>query len=270
MKCQEIEELLPDFLAGRLNSEQAVAVQAHVAECKQCREEVELWNRLATLPQEQPGPALRSRFEAMLETYEQGRWEKAHLAAQRKQFLGLDDLVRWLRTPSLSAGWACVLLLAGFLGGRYIDRDQSTADNAQKLVAVQEELHKTSQLVAISLLKQQSASERLDGVAWSTRVTPDPQVLDALQSTLRYDSSVDVRLAALDALSRYGNRPEVSRGLVQALEGGQSPLVQVALIDALVNLHESNAVGQLKRLQQEPGTNPAVRQKADWGIKQLS
>jgi anti-sigma factor RsiW len=270
MKCEEMEELLPDFLAGRLNSDRAVAVQAHLGECSECREEAEIWNKLATLPQEQPSPALGNRFQAMLETYEQGRWEKAHLAAQRKQFLGLGDLVRWMRTPSLSAAWASVLLLAGFLGGRYLDRDQATQASEQKLAALQDELHKTSQLVAISLLKQQSASERLDGVSWSTRVTPDPQILEALQRTLQYDSSVDVRLAALDALSRYGNRPEVSRGLVQALDARQSPLVQVALIDVLVDLHESAAVEPLKRLQQEPNVDPAVRKHADWGIKRLS
>jgi HEAT repeat protein len=100
--------------------------------------------------------------------------------------------------------------------------------------------------------------------------TPDQQVLDALQHTLRYDSSVDVRLAALDALSRYGSRPDVSRGLVESLNGKQSPLVQLALIDVLVNLHESNAVEQLKRLQQEPNLDPTVRRHADWGIRQLS
>lgn len=270
MKCEEMEELLPDFVTGRLNAERASAVQAHIAECPQCGEEVELWKKLALLPQEQPSPALRARFQTMLETYEQGRWEKAQLASERKKFLGFGDLMHWMRTPSLSAAWACVLLVAGFLGGRYIDRDQTNVVNAQKLAAVQDELHKTSQLVAISLLQQQSASERLRGVSWSTRVTPDTQVLDALQHTLRYDASVDVRLAALDALSQYGDRPDVSHGLVEALGSNQSPLVQVALIEALVNLRESNAIVQLRRLQQEPGTNPAVRQKADWGIKQLS
>ena len=65
----------------------------------------------------------------------------------------------------------------------------------------------------------------------------DPKVLDALLHTLRYDNSVDVRLAALDVLSRYSNRPEVHQGLVEALQGQQSPLVQLSLIDVLVEQH---------------------------------
>jgi anti-sigma factor RsiW len=268
MKCEEMDELLPDYLAGKLNSDRAVRVEEHIGQCLQCREEVELWKKLALLPEERPSEASRGRFQAMLESYQEGRWEKASLAAERRKFMGLGDLVHWLRTPSLSAAWACVLVVAAFLGGRYIDRDTS---NQKQLAALQQELHQTSQLVAISLLRpQSSASERLDGVSWSMRVEGDPKVLDALQQTLRYDSSVDVRLAALDALSRYGKRPDVSRSLVEALETEQSPMVQVALIDVLVDLHNANAVEPLKRLEQAPNLDPTVRKRANLGIRQLS
>jgi len=211
---------------------------------------------------------VRRSFEAMLESYQQGRWEKNSLASERKRFSGVSDLLNWFRTPSLSVGWACVLLLAGFLGGRFIDRDHS---QNQELAALRQELHKTSQLVTLSYLQQQSASERLQGVSYSTRMQEaDPQVLDALLHTLRYDNSVDVRLAALDALGRYGKRPEVSRGLVDSLESQESPLVQVALIDVLVDLHEANALEPLRRLRQLPNVDPTVRKHADWGIQKLS
>ena len=268
MKCEEIEDLMADYLRGKLNSDRAMLVQEHVAACARCSEEVEIWKKLALIPEEQPSPMLRARFQAMLESYQEGRWEKASLASERNKFLGVSDLARWLRTPSLSAAWACVLLVAAFLAGRYIDRTPNTSD--QQLAAMREELHSTRQLVALSLLQQQSASERLEGVSWSTRVAPDPQVLDALQHTLRYDSSVDVRLAALDALSRYGSRPDVSRGLVESLEGQESPLVQVALIKTLVDLRESGALAPLKRMQRAPGLDPTVRKQADWAIRQLS
>ena len=268
MKCEEIADLMPDYLRGNLNSDLAVLVQEHIAACARCGGEVEIWKKLALLPEEQPSPMLRARFQAMLESYQEGRWEKASLASERNRFLGLSDLVRWLRTPTLSAAWACVLLVAGFLGGRYLDRGDETRDRQMK--EMQAELHSTRQLVALSLLQQQSANDRLEGVSWSTRVAPDPQVLDALQHTLRYDSSVNVRLAALEALSRYASRPDVSRGLVESLESQQSPLVQVELIKTLVELRQSTAVAPLKRLQQSPGLDPTVRKQTDWAIRQLS
>jgi HEAT repeat protein len=126
------------------------------------------------------------------------------------------------------------------------------------------------QLVVLSMLKQQSPSERLDAVSMSRQSGPDPRVLEALLHTLRYDNSVDVRLAALDALSHYGGRPDVRKGLIDALEGQQSPLVQVALIDALVDIHDSGAIQQLKKLQQDPRVDPSVRKHAEWGAAQLS
>lgn len=267
MKCEEIEGSLPDFLKNKLNSDRAVLVEQHLAECSQCRDEVEIWKKLALLPVEQPSPSLRTRFQAMLESYQEGRWERSSLASERAKFKGLGDLVSWLRTPSLSGAWACVLLVGGFLGGRYMDR----GDERKQMAEMRAELHSTKALVALSLLQQQSASDRLQGVSYTTRMNaPDPQVLDALQHTLRYDSSVDVRLAALDALSRYGGRPDISRGLVDSLNGEQSPLVQVALIDVLVDLHEANAIEPLKRMQQNPNLDPTVRKHADWGLKKLS
>ncbi len=270
MKCEEIQELLPDYLRGKLNSDRAARVEEHVGQCSQCREEVEIWKKLALLPEEQPSERSRARFQAMLESYQEGRWEKASLAAERKKFMGLGDLVHWMRTPSLSAAWACVLVLAAFLGGRYFDGGAERVQERQQLAALRQELHATQQLVALSYLNQQSASARLHGVILTTQVAPDPQVLDALQQTLLSDTSVDVRLAALDALGHYGNRPGVSRGLVEALGTEQSPMVQVALIDVLVDLHDASAVGPLKRLQQAPKLDPTVREHAGWGIRQLT
>ena len=269
MKCQEIEGLLPDYLHGKLNSDWAIKVEEHVSQCSECREEVEIWKKLALLPEEQPGEQSRARFRSMLESYQEGRWENASLARERTKFRGVGDLLDWVRTPSLSVAWACLLAIAAFLGGRYVAGGDRVDREGQELAALRRELQTTQQLVALSYLQQQSASERLQGVNMSTRLEPDPQVLDALQHTLRYDTSVDVRLAALDALSHYGTRPEVSRGLMEALDSEQSPMVQVALIDVLVDLHDSNAVEPLKRLQQAPKTDPTVRKHVDWGIRQL-
>ena len=40
MKCEEIAELLPDYLQGSLKAEQDNLVEQHIAECGDCREEV--------------------------------------------------------------------------------------------------------------------------------------------------------------------------------------------------------------------------------------
>jgi HEAT repeat protein len=121
------------------------------------------------------------------------------------------------------------------------------------------------------MLQQQSASQRLEGVSWSTRLPePDPKVMAALFHTLRFDNSVDVRLAALDALGRYAGRPEIRSELLDVLQNQQSPLVQIALIDLLVDLHDKSAMPQFRKFQQDPKLDPTVKKRVDWGIQQLS
>jgi anti-sigma factor RsiW len=272
MNCEEIGELLPDYLQGRLSPDGAGEVEKHLAECAGCGEEAALWKKLALLPEEQPSPALESRFKAMLESYQEGRWEKTSLAAEKIKtpVPMLWGLGNWRQLPAAGIVWACLFLFCGFLIGRQSDREDSTEVKKQ-LADLQGELAATRQTVALSMLQQQSASQRLEGVSWSTRLLePDPKVMGALMHTVSFDNSVDVRLAALDALGRYADRPEVRRELIDVLQTSQSPMVQVALIDLLVDLHDKSAVPQFKKFQQDPHVNPTVKKRVDWGIQQLN
>jgi hypothetical protein len=271
MKCEAIGELLPDYLQGRLNSDLASEVEKHLSDCVACGEEAALWKKLALLPEEQPSPALETRFKAMLESYQEGRWEKKSLADEKsKRHVPIWGLGNWRSLPAAGIVWACLFLACGYFIGRQSDRGQSS-EVQQKFDALQIELATTKQMVALSLMQQQSASQRLEGVSWSTRLSqPDPKVMSALMHTVRFDNSVDVRLAALDALSRYSDRPEVRRELLDVLQTTQSPMVQVALIDLLVDLHDKSAVPQFKRFQEDPRINPTVKKRVDWGIQQLN
>jgi hypothetical protein len=237
-----------------------------------CGEEAALWKKLALLPEEQPSPAVQTRFKAMLESYQEGRWEKTSLATEKSKapVPMLWGLGNWRQLPIAGMVWACVFLVCGFLIGKNFERGPDITSKAQ-IEELRTELAGTRQLVALSMLQQQSASQRLEGVSWSTRLQqPDPKVMDALFHTLRFDNNVDVRLASLDALSHYAGRPEVRRELVNALQEKQSPLVQIGLIDLLVDLHDQNAVPQLKRFQQDSKIDPNVRKHVDWGIDQLN
>jgi anti-sigma factor RsiW len=272
MNCEQIGELLPDYLQGRLNPALADEVEKHLPGCPACGEEAALWKNLALLPEEQPSPALESRFKAMLDSYQEGRWEKASLAAEKSKTPApmLWGLSNWRQIPAAALVWACLFLVCGFLIGRQSDRG-AAAELKQQLADMQGELAATRQTVALTMLQQQStASQRLAGVSWTTRLPePDAKVMSQLFHTLSFDSSVDVRLAALDALSHYAMRPEIRSQLVDALQTQQSPLVQIALIDLLVDLHDKSAVPQFRKFQQDPKINPTVKKRVDWGIQQL-
>jgi HEAT repeat protein len=84
-----------------------------------------------------------------------------------------------------------------------------------------------------------------------------------------HDSNVNVRLAAVDALKKFGESQIVHTGVLQALKKQDAPMVQVALIDYVVDTQDKESVGTLKELAQNSSINDAVRQRAEWGLEHL-
>ena len=126
------------------------------------------------------------------------------------------------------------------------------------------------QTVAISLLSQPAASQRLQGISYTAAVqNPNAKTLTALVNTLNTDPNPNVRLAAVEALYLFRNQPGVRDSLVNALAVQDSALVQIALIDLLVEIREQRASEALKALIQTEKLNPDVKKLAERGIKQL-
>jgi HEAT repeat protein len=126
------------------------------------------------------------------------------------------------------------------------------------------------QTVALSLLSQPSATDRLQGISYTAAVrNPSTKTLAALVETLNTDPNPNVRLAAVEALYLFRNQPGVRDSLVASLAVQDSALVQVALIDLLVEIREERASEALKSLIKNEKLNPDVKKLAEQGIKQL-
>ena len=124
--------------------------------------------------------------------------------------------------------------------------------------------------LALSLLQDQSASSRLRGVTYSYQMTqPDRDVAQALLHAVSHDTNVNVRLSAVDALAKFAGDPEVRKALADSLAVQDSPLVQVALIDLLVQLHAREGVPVILKLSQDKDANEAVRQRAVSALEKL-
>jgi hypothetical protein len=274
MNCEQIGELLPDYLQSSLSGEKKEIVEGHLTQCADCRDEVAVWKKLAQLPVEQPSAESRMRFEAMLHAYQEGRSDRGRAQFERVRPARTWSFWQWLRTPTGAVAWSAALLLIGIFAGNYFGgrTTHSTAPaNQDEMAQMHNELTNMRQLMVLSMLQQQSASERLQGVSFSRGADPlDPQVTAALLHTLRYDGSVDVRLAALDALSKHSSQPQVRRGVLDALQEQQSPLVQVALIDQLLEWRDPDVAKQLRNFEQTPNLNPTVKQRAEWAVSKLN
>lgn len=125
-------------------------------------------------------------------------------------------------------------------------------------------------MVALSLMQQQSASDRLRGVNVSYELPhPGTEVLRALLDTLTHDPNVNVRLATVDALRQFGDQTVVRKGIVEAMPRQESAMVQVALIDLAVDLHEKGSLDTLRQFSSDEKLDIAVRERARKGLAQM-
>ena len=187
----------------------------------------------------------------------------------------MSGTAKWKNWASSTNAIAVLLFASGLLLGpswtqsRQKHAPDNTA-NDRAVARLHDEVASMKQLVTLSLLQQQSASDRLRGVEWSYRLAPpDEQVLSALLRALDSDPNVNVRLAAVDALHQFGADSAVRKGLLRSLEVQRSPLVQFELINLMVDLKEKGSVPVLKELSQRQDLDPTVRERAEWGLQKL-
>lgn len=270
MNCDQLKKIIPDILLNDLDDQIEEAVQAHLSLCPDCKQEVgkltAIWEKFGAIPEEKPSPELRLRFETMLEAYKQGSHQK-HSKRSWRDVINLWLEKWWPKQPIIQFATAALLLVFGIVIGSRLNVLKTQNGEMQQLRAEVQNMRRT---VAISLLKQQSPTERLHGVSLSYQLEqPNSEILTTLMHTLNYDPNVNVRLATVDALYLFSNKPMIRDGLVESLEKQTSPLVQIAIIDLLVEIREKRSILVLRQLIEDNHLNSQVRERAEWGIDQL-
>jgi hypothetical protein len=272
MNCDETRLILPEYLSQSLGESQELAFAAHLSTCDACRAETErlgsLWQSLALLPNSLPEPStsVRDRFYDSLAAYRQGL-ESAPRHGFRDKLAAL-----WPKQPAWQMAISFALLVMGVAMGYEMRPEKHDVQPVagSEVAQLRGEVSNMRQMVALSLMQQQSAGERLRGVSWAYRVeSSDTEVLSALLSTVNNDASVNVRMAAVDALHAFGASPVTRTAIVQAIPRQTSPLVQIALIDLLVDLKVTDAAPELKRLSTDSAIDSGVRERAKAALGKL-
>lgn len=264
MMCGHAKELIAASWTGEIDAVAESKLKQHLSGCAECSAEMTqltaMWERLADLPAPEPSHALNIRWESTLESL---------VSARRQNQWRFSLSALWPQRPVWQVSIAVACLAVGLAVGSLV-RLPGRAEHSE-IATLREEVASTKQMVALSLLQQQSATERLRGVDYSQRMPAmEPDVVSALITAVNGDSNVNVRLAAIDALSKVSSDPGVRKSLTQALGEQQSPLVQAALIDYVVDAHDGKAIGALKQFAEKPDLNPLVRQRADMAMRQLT
>jgi hypothetical protein len=210
-----------------------------------------VWQQLGELDEEVPHERLRARFHAGLAAYEAR-------ASRHWTERFLDTF--WPKQPTLQLGLAAALAVVALMVGRALP---SPVD--AEVAALRAEVR----TVGLALLDHQSASERLLGVEWSQRTAQTPEVVNALLERVQYDSNLSVRLAAVDALRSALDQPDVSAGLALALQKQESPLVQVALTDALLATGSGTGIDAVRGILTRTELDPTVRDYLQMSLDEI-
>lgn len=277
MHCTRVTELFIDYQDGTLPPDEAAQMRAHLASCPTCQREwsalQEITRKLDQLPAPAPSARLRENFYAMLETHQRDADAPSPFALAKSR---LDRFFEALlpAQPALQFAFALALLAAGiFAGARWLQKPVVVApDEASKreLADLRKQVDGMGKLVAASLLQQKSTSDRLQTVlATMDLKSPDRKVLTDLVGALAFDPSVNVRLSAVEALAPHAEADVVRAGLLAALPRENAPLVQLAMIELLANVRETEAAPIFDRLARDETADKNVRDAAKRALATL-
>jgi hypothetical protein len=263
MMCGHAKEMMAACWANELDPASETKLKRHLSVCRECASEMAqlgaLWERLGDIPAPEPSQSLNIRWESTLESL---------IGARLRNQWRFSLSALWPRRPVWQVSVAVACLAVGLVAGFALRGGPS---NRGEIAQLREEVASTKRMVALSLLQQQSATERLRGVDYTAGMRAmEPDVVSALIRAVNYDSNVNVRLAAIDALTKVSSDAGVRRSLAGSLPMQDSPMVQAALIDYVVDARDRQALGVLKELSSRPDLDPLVRQRADSAVRQLT
>jgi len=255
MEQENITKKLIAFIDGRLSETEKVEIREWLdndpnlyAEYQQIQQ---LLRQMEQPLPEVPSGKMTQRFES---------WLEARDSKPKTRTLSGIHLYR-------IAASVLVLILAG--GAWWMV--QSSLDQKHELARLQLELKQTKQLMLDQLKDDQSASQRMLGVyATNTLSAADDEIIEALAFAMESDGSSNVRLAALEALSRFYHEPNVKQLLIKSLTHQKDPVIQIALIQFLVQMKEKSILADLERLTRQNNPVKAVKDEAYKGIFKLT
>lgn len=266
MKVEQFEALAVPYLRGELEGIDKSSFEAAINEnpelLKQLESLRETWQLFTLAPVPQTSQVMDNRFFELLEDKVQktdktkSAWSVTFRAA-----------MGWLFKPQLAYG---ILLLAIGLMAGYVLKTNQLPQNVDSQVVSSKEAEELREKYVLTLLEQPSANKRLQGVNEVIKMDETTEsITKALFVTLNKDSNVNVRLAAVESLSRYVENPEVRMGLITSITQQDSPIVQIALADLMVALQEKQSIKSMEALLQKPDIDTTVSKKIKESIDQI-
>ena len=263
MDTQNITAQLIDYRTDNLTAAQINEVEQQLESSEEWQmifaELALLDDLMAAAPVVQPSVSAKQRFERLLAIEKQST--PVIEMSQSKNALTFS--IRQL----LQIAAAIALLIMGVGIGVQFKNNQS---QQTEIAALKSEMLGQKKLLALSLLQQTSASDRIKGVNISLKETDmDDQILNALIDRMNLDKNINVQLKAIEGLVRFGENQIVITAFIKALKNQKSPEIQIAIIEALVALKVKDAYPQFQEILRDKETIDAVKNSAASGLEIL-
>ena len=216
---------------------------------EELRDLIEIWRSFKEIDTPKLRPEMDAAFYKMLSQ------ETAHIPktgkAQGAFIRSLKQGVTWVIQPKRLMIAAAFFI--GILCGRFVFLPN--ADSDMENLALD-----TPKPTFSTLVSEGTAVERLESIQ-STKSMEDPNdlILEALYKALIYDSNVNVRLSAIEAMARFADHPKVTEYLINSIGYQDSPIVQLELAELMIVLEEKGSAEAWNNLLQSDELDVDVR-----------
>lgn len=257
MNREDLESLLVDYIDGKLNDTDRKSVELELARNEESyrvyEQLVQVIKAMDNVQKFEPDPRLKRKFDEALSD-EVAKDKKAKVVSFH------------FNSYRIAAG--VLIVMSMLLIGHWVNRNYQ---QEKELAALRKEMQITKQLMMSMIDNPESASQRMKGVNVALGIEKaDDDVIQALAKAMNEDRNTNVRLAALEALSKFRHEAPVRKILIDALAKQNDPVVQIALIQMLVQMKESGVVNELHKIIDDDETIQAVKDEAYTGIIKLS
>jgi len=260
---QQIEELSLEYIEKNCTPERRDEIkhilQQQGIDIQELDELADISEKLDQIPLPDPSEEMTAGFYNKLNEYSR---------SVQKQSSWIDRLYdmlhsRRMQKYSVRLAYSFILLFAGWAAGHWLTPDS-------RIEQMSGEINQMKEMVTLTLLTQQSPSDRIKAVNHVNDLDKiDQKIITALLSTLNTDPNVNVRLVTVEALLEFADIPEVRQGLVQSISRQNSPLVQLALAESMAALQEKAAVSPLQKLLEKKDLVDSVREQIEKSLQTL-
>ncbi len=289
---KNVEEFFADYLEGKISEKELVSFFSENPGARQEFEELkQLFEELPEAVQPEVSAAADDSFYAFLEEQksktaprfrlsfrEVFRYAAMVLAVAGAYYFGsrkpAPEMVTVEKPVYITLRDTIKVKEAEPETGKITRKQPAVPAVMEELAHIKKEVSQINEVqhkMILAMLRQESAASRLEAINYSYNLdAADGTLMDALFATLERDPSINVRLAALEAVGRFELSPAMRENLVLTLVEQQDPSLQMALITKLIELREVKALPVFTGIINDPDVSENIRDRAEFGIKVLN